>query len=568
MNETEASKEWQWQRGCLEGMLDSLEARCSENPGYIKRILKQLITKEKEHEWNLLLKQSEANELNQRFIGAPKVTKMVEHKQSSPEPPSTQELSLVVYGVGTDYMETKEVNSGEALMFDEMFLTNGMEVSSQIPVLDQVDASTVLQKSFIRNESIPQFIFHNRQESYEQLEMDGIHVPRYVLAITDYYFIKEKDFIVVHGNRFWKPFVEKHIDGDYNSIRLYYVCFNELIAEWIDFQHINSILCSLGHVIVVQMSWKMVVVYLDRFRKVFELKNVHMSVRRFLFDIGATLDAINSVYFQPMGDAIFSGRNMPFMPPCNDLQGSILKKSMEMMKSDDEKLITSCVRISCYNLTNRWNIQPCRILLHFLGYCAKGVLLKSIYASTVINSSDALYEILKQVVEEVRFKLGLQVITNCDEQYTRRRLAETFPALHWTLRAAHCIGLILEDFVKVEWINTIIEQARFMTRFIYKHSVLLNMVRIYTFDNDTGELAATRSATNFTTLTHMVDLRNNLQPMVTSHEWIDCPYLQKSRGRKFFFSSSVEKHVFWTDHKRNFSLLIMPYLDLKHENMS
>ncbi|KAK9015406.1 hypothetical protein V6N11_006516 [Hibiscus sabdariffa] len=409
---------------------------------------------------------------------------MVEHKQSSPESPTTQDLSLVIHGVGTDYMEAKEMNPGEVLMFDEMFLTNGKEVSTQIPVLDQVDASTILQKSFIRNESIPQFILHNRQDSYEQLEMDGIHVPRFL--------------------------------------------------------------------------------------KVFELKNVHMSVRRFLFDIGATLDAVNSVYFQPMGGAIISGRNMSFMPPCNDLKGWILKKSMEMVKSDDEKLITSCVRISCYNLANRWNIQPCRILLYFLVYCAKGVLSKSIYASTVINSSDDLYEILKQVVEEVRFKLGLQVITNCDEQCTRRRLAETFPALHWTLHAAHCIGLILEDFVKVEWINTIIEQARFMTRFIYKHGVVLNMVRMYAFDNDTGELAAAQSTTNFTTLTHMVDLRNNLQPMVTSHEWTDFPYLQKSRGRKFFFSSSVEKHVFWTDHKRNFSflLLIMPYLELKHENMS
>ncbi|KAK8623635.1 hypothetical protein V6N13_065002 [Hibiscus sabdariffa] len=149
-----------------------------------------------------------------------------------------------------------------------------------------------------------------------------------------------------------------------------------------------------------------------------------------------------------MGDAIISGRKMSLMPPCNDLQGWILKKSMKVVKSDDEKLITSC-----------------------------------------------------QVVEEVRFKLGLQVITNCDEQYIVAR-------------------------------------------------------RRYTFDNDTGELAATRSATNFTILTHMVDLRNNLQPMVTSHEWIDCPYLQKPRGRKFFFSSSVEKLVFWTGHKRNFSFFI------------
>ncbi|KAK8531788.1 hypothetical protein V6N12_053251 [Hibiscus sabdariffa] len=156
--------------------------------------------------------------------------------------------------------------------------------------------------------------------------------------------------------------------------------------------------------------------------------NVHMAIGRFLFDIGATLDAVNSVYFQPMVDAVISGGNGTLMPSRDDLQGWILKKSVEEVKSDNEKLIAS-------------------------------------------------------------------------------------------------------------W-------ARSITRFIYNHSVVLNMVRRYTFGNDIVELAATRSATNFTTLARMVDLRNNLQAMITSQEWVDCPYSKKPGG--LVMLDLVSDQSFWS----------------------
>ncbi|XVE52631.1 hypothetical protein DITRI_Ditri02bG0137500 [Diplodiscus trichospermus] len=275
--------------------------------------------------------------------------------------------------------------------------------------------------------------------------------------------------------------------------------------------------------------------------------NVHMAIGRFLFDIGAPLDAVNSVYFQPMVDAIVSGVSGTLMPSRNDLQGWILKKSVEEVKSDNDKITAAWVRTGCSILVNQWNTQTGRILLNFLVYCPEGtVFLKSVDASSVINSSDALYELLKQVVEEVGFKHVLQVITNGDEQYivAGRRLAETFPTLYWTPCAAYCIDLILEDFAKLEWINTIIEQARSITRFIYNNSVVLNMVRRYTFGNDIVEPVVTPSATNFAILTRMVDLKNNLQAMVTSQEWIDCPYSKKPGGLEML--DLVSNQSFWS----------------------
>ncbi|KAK8620920.1 hypothetical protein V6N13_067377 [Hibiscus sabdariffa] len=74
--------------------------------------------------------------------------------------------------------------------------------------------------------------------------------------------------------------------------------------------------------------------------------NVHMAIGRFLFDIEATLDAVNSVYFQPMIDAIISGGNGTLMPSRNDLQGWILKKSVEEVKSDNEKVIATWAMVT------------------------------------------------------------------------------------------------------------------------------------------------------------------------------------------------------------------------------
>lgn len=275
--------------------------------------------------------------------------------------------------------------------------------------------------------------------------------------------------------------------------------------------------------------------------------HVHMAIGKFLFDIGAPLDAVNSVYFQPMVDAIVSEGSGTLMPSHDDLRGWILKKSVEEVRSDNEKLMAAWVRTGCSILVNQWNTQTGRILLNFLVYCPEGtVFLRYVDASSLINSPDALYELLKQVVEEVGSKHVLQVITNGEEQYivAGRKLAETFPTLYWTPCAAHCLDLILEDFAKIEWINETIEQARSITRFIYNNSVVLNMVRRYTFGNDIVEPAATRSATNFTTLSRMVDLKNILQAMVVSQEWIDCSYSKKAGGLRML--DIVSNQSFWS----------------------
>lgn len=275
--------------------------------------------------------------------------------------------------------------------------------------------------------------------------------------------------------------------------------------------------------------------------------NIHMAIGRFLYDVGAPLDAVNSAYFQPMVDAIASGGSGVLLPSYHDLRGWILKNSVEEVRNDIDKDRATWERTGCSILVDEWRSEIGRVLLSLLVQCPEGtIFLKSVDDSNIIDSSDRLFEFLKTVVEEVGVTHVLQVITNNDERYiiAGRRLTEMFPNLYWVPCAAHCVDLMLEDFGNIDWMSMIIEQARSITRFVYNHNMVLNMVRRYTFGNDIIVPGATRFATNFTTLKRLVDLKNNLQAMITSQEWLDCSYSKEPGGLEML--DFISSQSFWS----------------------
>ncbi|KAG6779359.1 hypothetical protein POTOM_015736 [Populus tomentosa] len=141
--------------------------------------------------------------------------------------------------IGVCVMEKKVKCGFEVIHFgDKVILEDPIEnwpicdcliafYSSGYP-LEKAEAYATLRKPFLVNELEPQHLLHDRRKVYERLEMFGIPVPRYALVNREFpyqeldYFIEEEDFVEVHGSRFWKPFVEKPVDGDDHSIMIYY----------------------------------------------------------------------------------------------------------------------------------------------------------------------------------------------------------------------------------------------------------------------------------------------------------------------------------------------------------
>ncbi|XP_042459231.1 inositol hexakisphosphate and diphosphoinositol-pentakisphosphate kinase VIP2-like [Zingiber officinale] len=94
--------------------------------------------------------------------------------------------------------------------------------------LKKAQTYAALRKPFLVNELEPQHLLHDRRKVYERLELFGIPVPKYALVNREYpyqelySFVEHEDYVEVHGKRFWKPFVEKPVDGDNHSIMIYY----------------------------------------------------------------------------------------------------------------------------------------------------------------------------------------------------------------------------------------------------------------------------------------------------------------------------------------------------------
>lgn len=277
-------------------------------------------------------------------------------------------------------------------------------------------------------------------------------------------------------------------------------------------------------------------------------QQIHMAIGRFLYEIGAPLDAVkDSVYFQPMIDAIASGGSGVLAPSYHDLRGWILKNAFKEVRNDIDRCTKNWAKSGCSILASQWNTGKDRTFLNFAVYCSEGtIFFKYVDASNILCSADALYELLKQVVEEVGVEHVLQVITTSEEKYTvaGKRLMDAFPTLYWSPCAAHCIELILVDFGKVEWINSIIEQAKSVTIYIYKHAAILNMMRRYTFGIDIVRPGVFVFATNFTTLKQMADLKLNLQSFVISQEWMGSQYSRTAEGLKLF--DTLTNRSFWS----------------------
>lgn len=275
-----------------------------------------------------------------------------------------------------------------------------------------------------------------------------------------------------------------------------------------------------------------------------EKEHVSVAVGRFLYDAGVPLEAVNSVYFQPMLEAIAAAGGRPETLSYHDFRGHILKRSLDDVTARLEFFRGSWTRTGCSVLADEWITDKGRTLINFSVYCPEGTMfLKSVDATSIVTSSDALYELLKSAVEEIGEKKVVQVITNNSEIHAAagKKLGETFPTLFWSPCTFQCVDGMLEDFSKVDAISEIISNAKAITGFVYNSAYALNLMKKYLQGKDLLVPAETRAAMNFVTLKNMYSLREALQAMVNSDEWIDL--LPKKGGIEA--SNLVNNLQFW-----------------------
>eukprot|EP00253_Pinus_taeda_P033448 PITA_33448 len=253
-----------------------------------------------------------------------------------------------------------------------------------------------------------------------------------------------------------------------------------------------------------------------------------------------------SPYYEPMFDAIHAAGKGFKGPTMHELRGYHLQKEILSINEYLKDLKDSWARIGCTIMSNGWTDQRNHTILNFLIFCPQGTMfLKSVDASDKVKDGQLLFQLLDEVVEEVRVANVVQIITDNASNYVLdgKLLEEKHKTIFWTPCATHCIDLMLEDIGKLDWVKNIVDHAKSITKFIYNNSWILSLMRKYTEGRDIIRPAITRFATHFLTLQSMLSQHRNLQKIFSSEEWNLSQWSHKLEGKEL--KKKVNEEIFW-----------------------
>lgn len=147
----------------------------------------------------------------------------------------------------------------------------------------------------------------------------------------------------------------------------------------------------------------------------------------------------------------------------------------------------------------------------------------------------------------------LQVITENTACYKAagKLLEEKRRSLFWMPCAAYCIDQILEDFTEIKWVKECLDKGQKITRFIYNHVWLLNLMKKeFTAGKEILKPAITRFLTSFLTLRCLQDHRSALKRMCHSSRWMSSQLAKSDEGKeveKIIFNSTFWKKTHYVN---------------------
>ncbi|KAL4396541.1 hypothetical protein AHAS_Ahas01G0102200 [Arachis hypogaea] len=208
-----------------------------------------------------------------------------------------------------------------------------------------------------------------------------------------------------------------------------------------------------------------------------------IAIAKWMMDASVPFNAVNSAYYQPMIDAIASmgaGYKGPNYPRVRE---HLLSKLVEDVRKIIDGYREIWKQTGCTIMVDGWTDCCRRTLINFLVYCPKGtVFLKSVDASNVSKTANALFKLIRDVVLFVGLENVVHIVTNNAVNYVAagRLLEAEFPKLYWSPCAAHCANLMFQDIGKLQEVSETVSQASVITKYIYNHFYPLFLMRKFT----------------------------------------------------------------------------------------
>ncbi|XP_019433521.1 PREDICTED: uncharacterized protein LOC109340313 [Lupinus angustifolius] len=272
------------------------------------------------------------------------------------------------------------------------------------------------------------------------------------------------------------------------------------------------------------------------------------AVARFFYDCCIPFIYSNSVYYQPMIDAIATigpGYKGP-------IYYAIISNLLHEMKKEVELLVEKFRNfwkdIGCTITADGWQDRRNRQLINFLVYSPKGIsFVRFVDASDVVKDARILCNLFIELLEFIGVANVVHLINDNVSYYkaTRAMLNEKFPSIFWSPCGAHYLNLILGDIGKMEHMSTLAKSVSDITKFMYNHRFLLAWLRKRQGWKEVIRPGATCFETTFIALKNIHEYKHDLQILVTSKDFIDSRYYKDKKENRFV--EVLMNTRFWND---------------------
>ncbi|XP_054801457.1 uncharacterized protein LOC129305454 [Prosopis cineraria] len=224
------------------------------------------------------------------------------------------------------------------------------------------------------------------------------------------------------------------------------------------------------------------------------LHRADLAVVRWLYDCCIPMNAVNSVYYQPMIDAISTIGPGYKGPTYHAVRTKLLQ---DMKKEDAQNL--------------------CNLFMDMVAFAG---------ADNIVH-----------------------LVTDNAANYKAagRLLNDKFPSIFWSPCAAHCLNLILLDIGKMEIVSSLATRASMVSKFIYNHVFLLAWLRKREGWTEIIWPGATRFATTFIALKSIYEHKHDIQALITSKTFIESRYYKDSKAKDV--TMIVLDNQFWNTCK-------------------
>ncbi|MQM01168.1 hypothetical protein Taro_033916 [Colocasia esculenta] len=168
---------------------------------------------------------------------------------------------------------------------------------------------------------------------------------------------------------------------------------------------------------------------------------------------------------------------------------------------------------------------------------------KSVDASGKVKNAEFLFQLMDNMVEEIEERRIVQVLTDNAAAFklAGQKSMEKMEHLYWVPCSAHCIDLILEDICEDPMVENVVNNARFITTFIYNHNNILDIMRTHTHGRELLWLGATRFASQYIALDSKNGQRSNLIRMGVQKKAVGARVRSKQRGISIADLETIEE---------------------------